>query len=202
MNNKAKNDKKIQDEQIQQLQKQIDDLNEQNTAKIKKTKSYITKYDKLKFSYPDDWKLIDSSAESTTQIRNEYGIPGQDVIKITSPDGFEISISSGGLGGSACPPGTANVSNSEKITTLGLEYYLNYRKNNTSEDIEDIYLATKPDQCTSDLSSRNIVIKENGNGAGLSISAKYANGKTPTYDQLKSDPNIQAYKNFLQSLSY
>jgi len=203
MNNKAKKDKKAQEEQIQQLQKQIEDLKSQAaTTQSSQTKSYTTKYDKLKFSYPANWSLTDNSQSSSTEVLNTYGIDGTDNVTLKSQDGFEVIISSGGLGGFACPPNSAQKIVSEKANILDGSYFLNYLKKENSNNIDSIFIATKSEQCASDLSSKNLIIKDTGKGAILSVTAKYPNNSNINIDQLKNDSDLKDFKNLLQSLSY
>ena len=203
MNNKAKNDKKAQEEQIQQLQKQIDDLKSQAaTTKSSQTKSYITKYDKLKFNYPSNWTLNDTSQASSTEVLNTYGIDGTDNVTLKSQDGFEVIILSGGLGGFACPPNSAQKIVSEKVNILDGSYFLNYLKKENSNNIDSIFIATKSEQCASDLISKNLITKDTGKGAILSVTAKYPNNSNTNIEQIKNDSDLKDFKNFLQSLSY
>jgi len=203
MNNKAKNAKKAQDEQIQQLQKQIDDLKKQAETKTNETKtiSYATKYELLKFAYENGWTISDTS---TPKVANSTTNSGRDTIKLTSPNGFVITIDAGlyGIGG-ACD--TCSVLYSEPVTVLGNQYFLNFVQNTeTGKGVSSIILAQKADEIFSGFNAKNIKAI-NGEPSLIIINAKYANGNTVVVkdlNTLKSDPNVQVFKSFLQSLSY
>ena len=201
MNNKAKNTKKAQDEQIQQLQKQIDDLNKEKEASKLKTISYTTKYELLKFAYENGWTISDTS---TTKNENTLTNSGKDTIKITSPNGFVVTIEAGlyGIGGTC---DTCSVLYSEPVTVLGKQYFLNYVQNTENgKGVTSVVLAQKADYTMSGFDGKNIKAN-NGDPTIIMINAKYANGNAVVVkdlSSLKTDPNIQAYKNFLQSLSY
>jgi len=133
MNNKAKNDKKAQDAQIQQLQKQVDDLKKQSATKDETADwlTYADTYDKLSFKYPKDWKLttIDKTAE-VMRDAPEWKGPFVDAY-VTSPGGFKISLVNhiSGIGGTCYPPSECPQNqfvSKEKIITLsnGVELYL------------------------------------------------------------------------------
>lgn len=201
MNNKAKKDKKAQEEQIQQLQKQIDELKREKEVSKIKTTSYITKYELLKFAYENGWTISDTS---TTKNESTLTNSGKDTIKITSPNGFVITIEAGlyGIGG-ACD--TCSVLYSEPITVLGKQYFLNYVQfTENGKGISSVVLAQKPDYTMGGFDGKNIK-SNNGDPTIVMITAKYANGNSVVVkdlSSLKTDPNVQAYKNFLQSLSY
>jgi len=200
MNNKAKNAKKAQDEQIQQLQKQIDDLKKEAESKTSasQTKTFTTQYDKLKFSYPTGWTLTDKTKANDAQYVAETGLPGRDTVKIMSGDGFSISLDDGlyGIGG-GCD--TCKVLATENITILGNKYYLNYIDDGKGK-ITIIPVSDPSYTVLGGFKSKNLVVKD-GTQSAVIISAGYDN-VNKTLAQLKADPNVQEYKNFLQSLSY
>ena len=201
MNNQAKNDKKAQDEQIQQLQKQVDELKNQSAAMAPaQTKSYTTKYDKLKFNYPSNWTLNDTSQAATADRIKDTGLVGLDVVTLKSPNGFEIEIKDGmyGIGGS-CEPFSAQVT--EKVNVLGKDLFINYLTNKNTSSPVKITVSSQPGDCIGGIDSKNLIVNT-GQPTAIIISAGFDKNSTVTYDQLKSDPNLQAYKNFLQSLSY
>ena len=201
MNNNAKNDKKAQDEQIQKLQKQVDELKNQSAAMAPaQTKSYTTKYDKLKFNYPSNWTLNDTSQAATADRIKDTGLVGLDVVTLKSPNGFEIEIKDGmyGIGGS-CEPFSAQVT--EKVNVLGKDLFINYLTNKNTSSPVKITVSSQPGDCIGGIDSKNLIVNT-GQPTAIIISAGFDKNSTVTYDQLKSDPNLQAYKNFLQSLSY
>ncbi len=201
MNNKAKNDKKSQDEQIQQLQKQIDELQKAKEASDAKTKAYNTKYELLKFAYDNGWTVSDTSTPKTANSTTDSG---RDTIKLTSPNGFVITIDAGlyGIGG-ACD--TCTVLYSEPVTVLGNQYFLNYIQNTENgKGVSSVILAQKADDIFGGFNAKNIKAI-NGEPSIIMISAKYANGNAVVVkdlNSLKSDPNIASFKQLLQSLSY
>lgn len=201
MNNNAKNDKKAHDEQIQKLQKQVDELKKQSTAMAPaQTKSYTTKYDKLKFNYLSNWTLNDTSQAATADRIKDTGLVGLDVVTLKSPNGFEIEIKDGmyGIGGS-CEPFSAQVT--EKVNVLGKDLFINYLTNKNTSSPVKITVSSQPGDCIGRIDSKNLIVNT-GQPTAIIISAGFDKNSTVTYDQLKSDPNLQAYKNFLQSLSY
>jgi len=200
MNNKAKNDKKAQDAQIQELQKQVDDLEKSQQAEAA-SKLYTTKYELLKFAYNNGWTISDTSVAKDS---NSLITPGRDIIKLTSPNGFIITIDAGlyGIGGS-CE--TCSVLYSEPITVLGKSLYLNYVQNTENgKGVSTIILSQKSDETFGGIYSKNIK-GINGDQSIMMISAKYPNGNTVTVKDLntiKADPNVQELKSLLKSLSY
>jgi len=201
MNNKAKKDKKAQDEQIQQLQKQIDELKKAKEVSEAKTKAYNTKYELLKFAYDNGWTITDTS---TPKAANSTTDSGRDTIKLTSPSGFVVTIDAGlyGIGG-ACD--TCSVLYSEPVTVLGKQYFLNYIQNTENgKGVSSVILAQKADEIFSGFNAKNIKAI-NGDPSIILINAKYANGNAVVVkdlNSLKSDANIVAFKQMLQSLSY
>ena len=131
MNNKAKNDKKASDAQIQQLQKQLDELKKSSAAS--ETADWLTyndTYDGLSFKYPKDWKLTTEDNSSEFKGSNYKG-PFINAT-ITSPSGFKLNLVNhiSGIGGSCGPsekdcPQNQFISK-EKFLTLsnGVELYL------------------------------------------------------------------------------
>ena len=201
MNNKAKNDKKAQDAQIQQLQKQVDDLKKSQQQAETASKLYTTKYELLKFAYNNGWTISDTSVAKDS---NSLITPGRDIIKLTSPNGFVITIDAGlyGIGGS-CE--TCSVLYSEPITVLGKSLYLNYVQNTENgKGVSTIILSQKSDETFGGIYSKNIK-GINGDQSIMMISAKYPNGNSVTVKDLntiKADPNVQELKSLLKSLSY
>ncbi len=134
MNNQSKNDKKAQDSQIQQLQKQVDDLKKQSATKDETAdwNTYNDTYDKISFKYPKDWKL--TTTDRTAEMKKdmpEWKGPFINAV-VTSPSGFKIALDTHltGIGG-ACGASLADCPQNqfvskEKITTLsnGVELYL------------------------------------------------------------------------------
>ena len=132
MNNKAKNDKKTRDAQIQQLQNQLNELKKQS-AKQDETADWLTYndvYDGLSFKYPKDWKMttIDKTAEIKRDVPEWKG-PFINTY-ITSPSGFKITLKShiSGIGGGCNPPECPQNQfiSKEKVLTLsnGVELHL------------------------------------------------------------------------------
>ena len=132
MNNKAKNDKKTKDAQIQQLQKQIDDIKKRSSS-ASETADWLTYndvYDGLSFKYPKDWKL---TTEDKTNDLKKYMPSWKGPFTwayVTSPSGFKISLTNhiSGIGGGCNPeecPQNQFISK-EKILTLtnGQELYI------------------------------------------------------------------------------
>ncbi|MEI6742069.1 MAG: hypothetical protein WCK71_03040 [bacterium] len=201
MNNKCNNEKKAKDEQIQQLQKQIDQLKKDKVTSEVKTKTYITKYELLKFAYSNGWTMSDTS---TPKEANSITNSGMDVIKLTSPDGFIVTIQAGlyGIGGS-CE--TCSVVFSEPLTILGKQYYVNYiQDTDNGKGVSRIMLTQKADDWFGGFNAINIKAT-NGDPSIIMITAKYANGSTAVVKDLnflKTDANVIAYKQMLQSLSY
>jgi len=188
MNNSAKNDKKAQDAQIQQLQKQVDDLKKQSSSD--QTISYTTKYQLLKFAYENGWTIKDNSAVTPAG-------GNLDSIDITSPSDFAISMQVGSLQrGGAC--GGCKVAYSEPVTVLGKQLYINYVQD-TGSGVSKLIISEKAD----DTFGYNLPTLNNQ--TQLSITAGYRNGDAFTVkdlNTLKSDANIQSFKKYLQSLSY
>lgn len=201
MNSKAKKDKKAQDEQIQQLQKQIDDLKKEKEVSDAKTKAYNTKYELLKFAYDNGWTISDTS---TAKVANSTTDSGRDTIKLTSPDGFVITIDAGlyGIGG-ACD--TCSVLYSEPVTVLGKQYFLNYIQNTENgKGVSSVILAQKADDIFGGFNAKNIKAT-NGYSSIIMISAKYTNGNVAVVKDVnvvKSSSDINAFKELLKSLSY
>jgi len=187
MNSKAKNDKKAQDAQIQQLQKQVDDLKKQSSSD--QTISYTTKYQLLKFAYENGWTIKDNS--SVTPAGGNL-----DSIDITSANGFTIRMAVGSLQrGGLC--GGCKVAYSEPVTVLGKQLYINYV--DTGSGVSKLIISEKAD----DTFGYNLPVLNNQ--AQLSITADYRNGDAFTVkdlNTLKSDSNIQSFKKYLQSISY
>jgi hypothetical protein len=195
MNNKAKNAKKTQDEQIQQLQKQINDLKLQSaTSQSIKTTSYTTKYQLLKFAYENGWTIKDTSAVAANG--NSF-----DSIVLTSPNNFSISLSAGNLQrGGSC--GDCKVLYSEPVTVLGKQLYINYVQD-SGNGVSRLIVSEKMD----DAFGYNLTSLKasGGNTAQLSVTAGYRDGDSYTVkdlNEIKSDGNVQSLKSFLQSLSY
>jgi type II secretory pathway pseudopilin PulG len=201
MNNKCKNDKKAQDAQIQQLQKQIDELKKDKEISESKTKVYNTKYELLKFAYDNGWTISDTS---TPKAANSTTDSGRDTIKLTSPNGFVVTIDAGlyGIGG-ACD--TCTVVYSEPLKVLGEQFYINYIQNTENgKGVSTIILAKKADDTFGGINSKNIKGTD-GSPSIIMINAKYANGSTVVVkdiNTIKTDANVIAYKQMLQSLSY
>lgn len=201
MNNKAKKDKKAQEEQIQQLQKQIEDLKKEKEESKIKSVSFTTKYELLKFAYENGWTISDTS---TPKAANSTTDSGRDTIKLTSPNGFVVTIDAGlyGIGG-ACD--TCTVLYSEPITVLGKQYFINYIQNTENGNgVSSVILAQKADDIFGGFNAKNIKAT-NGDPAIILINAKYANGNAVVVkdlNSLKTDANIAAFKQLLQSLSY
>lgn len=130
MNSKAKNDKKAQDAQIQQLQKQVDDLEKQSATKDETADwlIYTDAYDKLSFKYPKDWKLTTTeyTSEMKTQVPEWKGPFTQ--VKLVSPGGFVIGLNNhiSGLGGGCvvCPNNNLIDSNKSLLLSNGVQLYL------------------------------------------------------------------------------
>lgn len=130
MNNKAKNDKKAQDAQIQQLQKQVDDLKKQSSAASETADwlTYTDAYDKLSFKYPKDWKLTTTeyTSEMKAQVPEWKGPFTQ--VKLVSPGGFVIGLNNhiSGIGGGCdvCPNNNLIDSNKSLLLSNGVQLYL------------------------------------------------------------------------------
>ena len=201
MNNKAKNDKKAQDAQIQQLQRQVEELKNAKATSEAKTTAYKTKYELLSLAYANGWKISDTSVAKDA---NTLVTPGRDIIKITSPDGFVITIDAGlyGIGGS-CE--TCSVIYSEPITVLGKPLYLNFVQNTENGvGVSSVILSQKNDDTFGGIITKNIK-GPNSDSAVIMISASYPNGNSVAVKSLaamKADSNVQAFKNLLKSLSY
>lgn len=201
MSNKANNDKKAQDAQIQQLQKQVEELNKSIEQAEKASKLYTTKYELLKFAYNNGWTISDTSAPKTNDSLTNSG---RDIIKLTSPNGFVVTIDAGlyGIGG-VCE--TCSVLYSEPITVLGKQLFINFVQNSENgKGVSTIILGQKNDDYFGGINAKNI-LGTNGDPSIIMISAKYANGNSVTVKDLntiKADPNVAEFKTLLQSLTY
>lgn len=201
MNNKCKNEKKILESQVQQLKKQVEDLQKSQQQAEATMKLYTTKYELLKFAYNNGWTISDTS---TAKENNSLTNSGRDIVKLTSPNGFVVTIDAGlyGIGG-ACE--TCSVLYSEPITVLGKQLYLNFIQNTENGNgVSTIILAQKADDTFGGIYAKNIKAT-NGDPSVIMINAKYANGNKLTVtnlNALKTDPNVTELKNLLKSLSY
>ena len=201
MSSQAKQQQKAKDEQIQQLQTQIDELKKSKDQAEKASKLYTTKYELLKFAYNNGWTISDTSTPKTS---NSLTNSGRDIIKLTSPNGFVVTIDAGlyGIGG-VCE--TCSVLYSEPITVLGKQLNLNYVQNTENgKGVSVIIVSQKNDDSFGGINAKNI-LGTNGDPSIIMISAKYANGNTVTVKDLnaiKADPNVAEFKALLQSLSY
>ena len=201
MNNKAKNDKKAGDAQIQELQKQVDDLKKSQQQAEAASKLYTTKYELLKFAYNNGWTITDTSKEIEG---NSFTTSGRDTVKLTSPDGFVVTIDDGlyGIGGS-CEP--CSVLYSEPIAVLGKPLYLNFiQQTSVGKGVANIILSQKPDDTFGGIYGKNVKAT-NGDPTIMMISANYPNGNTvlvKNLNTIKADPNVAEFKNLLKSLSY
>lgn len=205
MNTKAMDDKKAKDQQIQQLQKQIDELkkNQANSATNNQTKNYTTKYELLKFNYPNDYTISDNSGT------NQAVVPGSDIITIAGPNGFNINIKTGlfGVGGNC---NTCSVLYSEPVTFLGQQYYINYIQDTIEgSGVAYAVLASKPEYFNDYVLGKNIKSRQPVTSgpdlALMSFMADYKNGNNQlvkSLEAIKSDPNMAAFKQMIQSASY
>lgn len=109
-----------------------------------------------------------------------------------------------GVGG-ACNECTILLS--EPVTIAGNSYYLNYvQDTNYGNGVSRIVVAKSKDDFIGGINAKNALVDGTDGKIGLIlISAGYKNGDNyvvKSLSQIKSDPNVQAFKNFLQSLSY
>lgn len=116
--------KKVQEQQqeIDELHSTVSELQQQSKQKkeeLEKFINYETKYEKLKFSYPSSFKLIDNS------IPPNGADPAQDRVTILSPSGMELSIYAGAFAiGGSCEGCTFPLV--DPITVLGKQRFLNF----------------------------------------------------------------------------
>jgi len=201
MNNKANKEKQAQEAQIQELQKQVDELKKAEQKAETASKLYTTKYELLKFAYNNGWTISDTS---TPKGNDSLTNSGRDIIKLTSPNGFVVTIDAGlyGIGG-ACL--TCSVLYSEPITVLGKNLYLNFVQNTENgKGVSSIILTTKADDYFGGINAKTI-LGTNGDPSIIMISASYPNGNSVTVKDLntiKADPNVAEFKSLLKSLSY
>lgn len=90
-------------------------------------KTGMLQYEKLTYKYPSNWTVQNISTGAT----NCTPSPGDDNVNITSPDGTYIGISTG-VGECGSEQGNGTILSSQKITTLGGNYFLNVVNNDQS----------------------------------------------------------------------
>lgn len=157
----------------------------------------------MKFAYNNGWTISDTSKDKNSQ---SVVTPGEDIIKLTSPNGFQVTIDAGFYGSGSCE--TCVVLYSEPINVLGKQYFINYVQHSNygagPNGVYEIVLAQKADIPIGYIDSKNIKSSD-GNTTFIMISAKYPNGNSVTVKDLntiKADPNVQELKSLLKSLSY
>lgn len=205
MNKKLAEQKKAQQAEIDALNAKVSELQKSPTASGStpdtQTKQYTTKYEKLKFLYPNTFVLTDNS---TTQ---ELIQPGSDKI-IISNGNFKMDLQTGlyGIGG-ACE--TCKVLYAEPITVLGKTYSLNYVSYDGGPKVDAVIIGKDAqDSFGVALTSKNIKPVNSSEGdstTGISVSASYKNSSTTvpkSVAELQNDANITAFKNFVKSFSY
>lgn len=83
-------------------------------------KSYTTKYERLSFKYPSNWKLVDQSNTDSTDVT-----PGQDSVTLISNDSLEVTIGAGAedfdVGNS-----TVRILSATPLSILGRTNYLTF----------------------------------------------------------------------------
>jgi hypothetical protein len=196
MNKKAQNQKNDFQNQINQLNQKIQDNQKQTSSTSSaSTKSYTSKYEKVKFEYPDTFILTDlSKAEPASSS-------GIDTIKLSNGN-FVLTLQAGlyGIGG-ACE--SCKVLYSEPITVLGKNLYLNYVSNDGGPKVDIVVVAKTPTDTFGFFEDKNITI--DGNKALMGINLQYKNGEKSvpkTVQELKTDTNVLAAKQVIQSMSY
>ena len=183
MNNKAKNDKKAGDAQIQELQKQVDELKKAKTISDSKT------FDGLKYTVPADWKNVKEPGQAQVTA-SEGGY-------LLSPDykpyeGPQFAIVAGAYIGFSDKSGVID-------SKTAPEQHLNYIKNNIGAyiDRESAKLTTiagrqviiyKGGHTTDDI---NVLFKKSN---GQWVEAKFSTSHTSATNTAENSPY---YKTFL-----
>lgn len=188
-----------QQKKSQQQQQEIDDLNsklkqmeEQKTqstsSQTTKLTSYTTKYEKLKFQYPSDYKLVDSSVAGTNVD------PPQDRITITAPSGMEMSIHTGAFGiGGSCEDCIFPLA--DPLTVLAKQRFLNFVQ---SQGTVTAGISDKPNQYINAIDGKNILV--DGKTTFMLFGINYGKGKT--LKDYQADPALEQYKKLLQGMTY
>ncbi len=173
---------------IQQKSAQEKEINVR-TATPQKPISYTTEYEKLKFNYPKDFKLTDTSTPAEGE-----SLP-RDLILLVAPNGTEITIGTGlfGIGGSC--PGECKILQSDKITVLGKTRYINFYN---VEGKVYVGLSDSPDEFMNFIDGKNIT--QSGQPALMNFNLNLAGAKS-VQDYLNNPVFVQ-YKSLLTSLSY
>lgn len=205
MNKQCNDQKKQQQDEIDALNKKLNELQNSTTSQTNskpvQTKQYTTKYEKLKFSYPNTFTLTDNS---TTQ---ELVQPGTDKI-ILNNGNYNIDLQTGlyGIGGECSE---CKVLLSEPIEIMGKKYFVNYVSNDGGPKVDMVIIGSNAqDTFGVALTSKNITPVNAPSGdtsTGISIHSGYKTGNTTipkSVTELQNDPNTTAFKNFVKSFSY
>jgi hypothetical protein len=89
-------------------------------------KTFTSKYDKLSFKYPADWKLTDKSGTGDTDASGRpLHSPGQDWLELVSNSSLKISVRTGVTTYDFGGPNVKSIA-SVPVSMLGGKYYLNF----------------------------------------------------------------------------
>lgn len=199
MNKNSQQQKADNAKQIQKIQDELDKA-KKATAYNLPTKTYTTKYEKITFSYPENWTLVDTSVEG-----DQTRASGSDNISITSPDKFRITINTGMDGVGGCCGGS--VAYSEPLTILGKNYYINYinytdegKKNN---EVSLVVLDENKSGFTGGyIKGKNIMYAGKSTPLPMLIIGYFDIDNPVPLATAKANPDAIAFEAFLRSLTY
>lgn len=195
MNKKINDQKAQQQQQIDALNKQLQDLQKQSqssTTPTESQKSTTTQYEKISFQYPSTWVLTDTSKPAAN------GYPyNTDVIKLTNGS-YVVDIQTGvSQVGGACP--YCKVLKTEPITLLGQNLNLNYVSNDGGPKVDRVIVAKTPTDTFGGFAGKTMP------NTAIFIYGAYKSGDnyiSKTLTELQSDTNLASFKQTLQSMKY
>jgi hypothetical protein len=167
--------------------------------------SYTTTYDKLKFKYPADWQLSDTSNAGNSDVT-----PGQDWVRLTSNDSLEVSII---LGTTDFDGGSPNVRSlySTPVSMLGGAYYLQFTSSSDTTAGAVVTTSNSLPRTSSFPAAKNIRLSQ----ATLSnpaiqdmpapfdlISVQHKDALSYPVSKFLQDPNYKTAIAILESMSY
>lgn len=162
--------------------------------------SYRLAYEGFSFKYPSTFTLTDESSTSAA----EYVAPGQDRIKLTKANGFEMHISTGlfQVGGGPCD---CTVSLSNLMTALGQPLHLNY-VDYGNDKIGRVVLTTIPDDVSGGgILGETIKNRQTGEALPISIGASYTKDDLLVYKPLSEyaeSADMADVVKILESMTY
>ncbi len=167
------------------------------TPPVSTDKTYTTRYEKLKFTYPKGFTLKDTSYTITSVD------PGTDRVELKKGN-ITLSIVAGitGIGGSCTD---CAVLDSEKITLFNHTFYLNYTRGYKGNVVEAIELA-KTTTCSYICSydSKNVVTSWGNSSDGEPAGVLVTIGLTKPLKLAAAlkDPDVTAAVDIIKSLHY